>query len=108
MAYESTEDRLEKLEHAVEELSAKIGQMAAIIKSQREVHLAPVRLFILMKADHISMLRLLTSSPFVTDENVRQHYLAQIARMESDFEKLEATFVNVPGQKGELPPGSPV
>jgi hypothetical protein len=44
----------------------------------------------------------------VTDENVRRHYLAQIARMESSFEKLEAILVNVPGQKGDLPPGGSV
>jgi uncharacterized protein (UPF0335 family) len=83
MSFESTDERIERLENQVEALT-KI-EMRSL-----EMHQYLPKAIIPLQNDHIAILRFLANSPLIADDKVRQQFLTCVSRLERECEQMEA------------------
>jgi iron-sulfur cluster repair protein YtfE (RIC family) len=118
MSYESTDDRIERLESQVAELIEIQKVVLASEPGQKEIVAILAEFCIDLRSGLLALLKANASSPLITDEKTRQDFRERISRMESNAEKAEAMLATLkqslennstkPPAPGEsAPPGSP-
>lgn len=101
MSFESTEERIERLEEQV----AVLLQFRTVSLEQ---HRNLPKVIVELKYFHVALLRFLASLPLIEDDKVRQQFLDGISRLESVCEKTEAMAARLGKevQNPETPPSS--
>jgi hypothetical protein len=112
MSFESTEERIGKLENQVESLLNI--QKAALESNQKQFqfleksNIGLLKLALLLKNNQDALVRYITNSSLITDKGVRQHFLDQVSRWESASEQTEKMLADLEKAHSEpLPPDDP-
>lgn len=108
MSFESTDERIEKLENQVAEL-VKIGIASqGLFRNHQLLKRDIFNMIVILKNDQISLLRFLVGSSLIKDDNVKRQFLSQVSRLESDCENMEAMVADlgkaIPNPEPEAPP----
>src|ERR1700679_3201939 len=84
MPFESTEERLERLEEVMD-------RIVKMLSRQNEHLINSLQFTVLLKTEVNALARCLASLPVLGDAKARQPLLDMVSKIESDFEQLEAT-----------------
>ena len=108
MRYESNDERIERLENQVAKLEKIVIGILEVLQKGRAGNMRLTSLIILLKNDQVAIMRFLLSDSFIKDDNVRKQFLSQVARLESDCEKMEAMVADwgkaIQNPEPEAPP----
>jgi hypothetical protein len=101
---ESHEQRIARLEDNVKNLVGILQSVSSLFGKTFEANITNAHSVLQLWNGQISLLKFITSTMPNMEEGVKRAFLTQIARMESQTEKIEAMIAEL---KGDVKSGSP-
>jgi hypothetical protein len=103
----SSEDRIERLESQVAELTNIQNSFVKIHSGHAAQYVGIISMIVMLKNENVATMRYLVKSNSLIDEKSKKEFLGSVARMESACEMLEATIAKLKASSddpSETPP----